>query len=205
MAQAPYWNGVPPPPPTLDVDQVLADSEADIQNNPPRVAGFAAYSLYYGLNNLTYEGGAGMSGNNSNLPAMVAANSDPRMGGQVSESLVDLFVNLGDMYMYYNDAGTYGRYGMSGTMHCLRPKHSEAAGNRSDDQPAVHADRQRPRTFGHPRRELPDRARQHRYCLEPRTGPNARQTNIVWAMRFRKTVARQGGSKLHRDLLFGLL
>jgi hypothetical protein len=115
IAQAPYWNGVPPPPPTLNVDQVLADSEADIQNNPPRVAGFAAYSLYYQLHNLTYEGGPGMSGNNANLPAMIAANTDPRMGGQVSESLGDFYSNGGEMYMYYNDAGAYGQYGMWGT------------------------------------------------------------------------------------------
>ena len=115
IAQAPYWNGVPPPPPTLTVDQVLADSETALQATPAQVAGFDAYSVYYGLYNLTYEGGPGMSGNNANLPAMIAANTDPRMGGQVSEALSDFYTNGGDMYVYYNDAGTYGQYGMWGT------------------------------------------------------------------------------------------
>jgi hypothetical protein len=115
VAQAPYWNGVPAPPPTLDVDQVLADSEVDLQNTPGHVAGFAAWSLYYGLHNLTYEGGPGMSGNNANLPAMIGANRDPRMGGQVSEALSDFFTNGGDLYVYFNDAGDYGQYGMWGT------------------------------------------------------------------------------------------
>jgi hypothetical protein len=115
VAQAPYWNGVPPPPPTLNVDQVLGDSEADLQHTPGQVAGFAAWSVYYGLHNLTYEGGPGMSGNNANLPAMIAANRDPRMGGQVSEALSDFYVNGGDMYVYFTDAGDYGQYGMWGT------------------------------------------------------------------------------------------
>ena len=115
VAQAPYWNGVPTPPPTLDVDQVLADSEAALQSTPAQVAGFTAYSLYYALHNLTYEGGPGMSGNNANLPAMIAANIDPRMGGQVQEALGDFYTNGGDTYVYYDDAGDYGQYGMWGT------------------------------------------------------------------------------------------
>jgi len=132
IAQAPYWNGVPPPPPTLDVDQVLADSEAALQATPGQVAGFTAYSVYYGLHNFTYEGGPGMSGNNSNLPAMIAANEDPRMGGQLDEAFSDFFTNGGDMYMYYNDAGVYGQYGMWGTTQNVfvenTPKETAIAG-----------------------------------------------------------------------------
>jgi hypothetical protein len=115
IAQAPYWNGVPAPPPTLDVDQVLADSAADLANRPPQIAGFSAWAVYYGLHNFTYEGGPGMSGNNANLPAMIAANSDPRMGGQVAQALSDFYTNGGDLYVYFTDAGTYGQYGMWGT------------------------------------------------------------------------------------------
>ena len=73
-----------------------------------------------------------MSGNNANLPAMIAANTDPRMGGQVSEALSDFYTNGGDMYVYYNDAGTYGQYGMWGTTQNVfvenTPKETAIAG-----------------------------------------------------------------------------
>jgi hypothetical protein len=37
------------------------------------------------------------------------------MGTLVSEAFSDFYTNGGDLYVYYNDAGAYGQYGMWGT------------------------------------------------------------------------------------------
>jgi hypothetical protein len=49
------------------------------------------------------------------LAAKIAANTDPRMGSQVTQALTDFFVKGGDMFVYYDDTGAYGQYGMWGT------------------------------------------------------------------------------------------
>jgi hypothetical protein len=103
VAQAPYWEG----------DQTL-QNQSVLATVPSSTADFAAYAVAYGLHNLTYEGGPGMSGTPS-LAAKVAANLDPRIGAQVSEALGDFFTHGGDLFVYYNDTSAYGQYGMWGT------------------------------------------------------------------------------------------
>ena len=114
VAQAPYWEG------DQSVDdetsqQELQGAETSLRSTvPSSTADFAAYAVAYGLHNLTYEGGPGMSGTPS-LAAKIAANLDPQIGAQVTEALGDFYTHGGDMFVYYNDTSAYGQYGMWGT------------------------------------------------------------------------------------------
>jgi hypothetical protein len=114
VAQAPYWEGDQ----SLDgqtAGQELQAAETSLDATvPSSTADFTAYAVAYGLHNFTYEGGPGMYGTPS-LAAKIAANVDPRMGSQVTHALTDFFVKGGDMFVYYDDTGAYGQYGMWGT------------------------------------------------------------------------------------------
>jgi len=114
VAQAPYWEGDQ----SLQGQSVLQElqgAETSLRATlPSSIGDFTAYAIAYGLHNLTYEGGPGMSGTPS-LTAKVAANLDPRIGSQVTEALGDFFTHGGDLFVYYNDTSAYGQYGMWGT------------------------------------------------------------------------------------------
>jgi len=114
VAQAPYWEGDQSLQ-NQSVLQELQGAETSLRATVPSSIGdFTAYAVQYGLHNLTYEGGPGMSGTAS-LTAKVAANLDPRIGSQVTEALGDFFTRGGDLFVYYNNTSAYGQYGMWGT------------------------------------------------------------------------------------------
>jgi hypothetical protein len=112
IAQAPYWSGDN----TLDGltrAQELANAAANLATLGPAESGFTTWARYYSLHNLTYEGGPGMSGTPS-LNAKIAANRAPQMGGQVKTAISGAAASGIELYMYFNDAGAYGQYGMWG-------------------------------------------------------------------------------------------
>jgi hypothetical protein len=112
IAQAPYWSGDN----TIDNltrNQELQAAAANLATIPPAESGFTTWARYYGLQSLTYEGGPGMSGTPS-LNAKIAANRAPAMGGQVQQAISGAAANGLSLYMYFNDAGAYGQYGMWG-------------------------------------------------------------------------------------------
>ncbi len=112
IAQAPYWTG------DNSVDGMTSLQElAGAATNLAAVAqpehDFAVWATDFGLHNVTYEGGPGMSGTAS-LAGKIAANRTPAMGRLVAQSLRQAFSNGIGLYMYYDDAGQYGQYGMWG-------------------------------------------------------------------------------------------
>ncbi len=112
VAQAPYWTGDN----TLDgltKTQELANAEANRLTLSAPEQLFSAWSLYYGLQNVTYEGGPGMSGTPS-LDAKIAANRDPAMGAQVTAALRQAAANGESLYDYFSSSGIPGQYGMWG-------------------------------------------------------------------------------------------
>jgi hypothetical protein len=112
LAQAPYWSGDN----TIDgltKAQELANAAANLATLPVPERAFAAWATDWGLKSVTYEGGPGMSGTPS-LEAKIKANTSPDMGTLVSQSLRMAVSNDASLYMYYNDAGAYGQYGMWG-------------------------------------------------------------------------------------------
>ncbi len=112
LAQAPYWAGDN----TIDgltTHQELVNAAANMATLPVPERAFAAWATDYGLKSVTYEGGPGMSGTPS-LTAKIAANVAPAMGKLVDKSLHMGAANDESLYMYYNDAGAYGQFGMWG-------------------------------------------------------------------------------------------
>jgi hypothetical protein len=112
IAQAPYWSGDN----TLDGlsrNQELANAAVNLATLGPAETGFTTWARYYGLHSVTYEGGPGMTGTPS-LAAKIAANRAPQMGAQVQTAIAAAAASGIDLYMYFNDAGAYGQYGMWG-------------------------------------------------------------------------------------------
>lgn len=112
IAEAPYWSGDN----TIDnltEAQELANAAANLATMNVPEQGFAAWARYYGLQSVTYEGGPGMSGTPS-LAAKIAANRDTAMGAQVTQAITGAAAQGVSLYMYFDDAGTYGQYGMWG-------------------------------------------------------------------------------------------
>jgi len=134
LAQAPYWSGDNSLD-GLNEGQELANAAANLATLPGPERGFAVWATDYGLRSVTYEGGPGMSGTAS-LNAKIAANRSPEMGTLVAQSLRQAFGNGISLYMYYNDAGGYGQYGMWGLTESVfdlkTPKLNAAASVRAD-------------------------------------------------------------------------
>jgi hypothetical protein len=134
LAQAPYWSGDN----SLDgltEAQELANAAANLATVPGPERGFAVWATDYGMRSVTYEGGPGMSGTAS-LDAKIAANRSSDMGSLVAQSLRQAFGNGISLYMYYNDAGAYGQYGMWGLTESVfdlkSPKLTAAAAVKAD-------------------------------------------------------------------------
>ena len=112
IAQAPYWTGDN----TLDnlsPHQELANASANLATLAGPEHDFAVWATNYGIHSLTYEGGPGLSGTPS-LPAKIAVNRTAAMGAQVRTALRSAIGSGVGLYMYYDDAGQYGQYGMWG-------------------------------------------------------------------------------------------
>ncbi len=112
IAQAPYWTGDNTLA-NLTANQELANAAANLAAVAGPEHDFAVWATDFGLRSITYEGGPGMSGTPS-LAAKVAANRSAAMGALVQKSLRQAVSSGIGLYMYYNDAGAYGQYGMWG-------------------------------------------------------------------------------------------
>jgi hypothetical protein len=112
LAQAPYWSGDNSID-GLTAEQELANAAANLATLEAPEQAFAVWAAEYGLRSVTYEGGPGMSGTAS-LDAKIAANRSASIGPLVAQSLRQAAGDGISLYMYYNDAGGYGQYGMWG-------------------------------------------------------------------------------------------
>ena len=112
IAEAPYWAGDNTLG-NLSEAQELANAAANLAGLNVAEQGFAAWARYYGLQSVTYEGGPGMSGTAS-LDAKIAANRATDMDAQVTQAVTGAASEGVSLYMYFDDAGTYGQYGMWG-------------------------------------------------------------------------------------------
>lgn len=126
VCSAPYWQ---PASVTAgeSVDDLLSASEASIPRWNGYLLDYTATARYYGLHNFTYEGGPGMTDlNQIDLPNMITANADPRMGAEVTQALTGAFQNGVDMFMYFISSGGWSKYGMWGAtddiMDITQPK-----------------------------------------------------------------------------------
>ncbi len=122
IAQAPYWSGDNALD-NLTAKQELANAAANLATLGPYEAGFTTWARYYGLQSLTYEGGPGMSGTPS-LDAKITANRSKTMGGQVQTAISGAAASGLSLYMYFNDAGAYGQYGMWGATENVFDRHT---------------------------------------------------------------------------------
>ena len=74
---------------------------------------------YYRLHALCYEGGPGFVGEHS-VDAKVAANRDPRIGKLIQDYLAAWYANDGELFMYFDLAGGYSKYGCWGLTEDIR-------------------------------------------------------------------------------------
>jgi hypothetical protein len=112
IAQAPYWTGDTTLA-GLTAKQELANAAANQLTLAQPEHDFATWATQYGLRSITYEGGPGMSGTAS-LTSKITANRSGAMGTLVAGSLRQAVSSGISLYMYYDDAGQYGQYGMWG-------------------------------------------------------------------------------------------
>ncbi len=149
IAQAPYWTGDTTLA-GLNVRQELANASANLATLARPEHDFAVWATQYGLQSITYEGGPGMSGTPS-LAAKVAANRTGAMGALVRTSLRQAFGSGVGLYMYYNDAGDYGQFGMWGLTEDVfdesTPKLNAVAAVRRDGSEALVTGNRLPATF----------------------------------------------------------
>ena len=117
IAQAPYWSGDNAID-GLDASQELAYAAANLATLAQPEHDFAVWSKYWGLRSVTYEGGPGMSGTAS-LQGKTKANRSAAIGPLVSQSLRQAASSGISLYMYYDDAGSYGQYGMWGATESI--------------------------------------------------------------------------------------
>ncbi|HEX7382256.1 MAG TPA: hypothetical protein VF265_08900 [Nevskiaceae bacterium] len=90
------------------VDDLVAVINAGIPANVSYIETDSALSIFYGLRNLSYEGGTALPAIGASGALQAAANLDPRMGASVTAGLTDFFRRGGDMYMYYSAIGSGG-------------------------------------------------------------------------------------------------
>ncbi len=74
---------------------------------------FQTVAVYYRLHSLCYEGGIGIDGD-ENLKAKLASQYDPRIEGVVESYLNQWYGQGGELFMYFNLAGSYSKYGCWG-------------------------------------------------------------------------------------------
>jgi hypothetical protein len=104
----------------LTVDQIFSEGIPDQMKWVREVMGnYQLVARYYRLHNMCYEGGMGIEGEHA-VDAKVAANRDPRIGDALSHYF-EHWNNLGgDLFMYFNLAGPYGKFGNWGLLEDIR-------------------------------------------------------------------------------------
>jgi Carbohydrate binding module (family 6) len=104
---------------------------------------------YYRLHSLCYEGATALEGDPS-LPIKILANHDPRIEKVITKYLHLWYSQGGDLFMYYNLAGTYSKYGCWGLTDDIRkstPKLKAATEIAAEPMPALTAGAVVPGTF----------------------------------------------------------
>jgi hypothetical protein len=80
---------------------------------------YQVLARYYRLHALCYEGGPGFDGEHS-VDGKVAANRDPRIGKLIEDYLAAWYGTGGELFMYYNLASGYGKFGSWGLTEDIR-------------------------------------------------------------------------------------
>ena len=74
---------------------------------------YQTVAIYYRLHSLCYEGGIGIDGD-ENLKVKIASQYDPRIEAVVENYLNNWYAQGGELFMYFNLAGAYSKYGCWG-------------------------------------------------------------------------------------------
>ncbi len=97
---------------------------------------------FYRLHHLCYEGGLGIEGE-ANLVQKVAANRDPKIANVLTDYLNCWYGQGGELFMYYNLAGMWTKYGCWGLTDDIQkltgPKFKTVAGFAQSPPPAIAA------------------------------------------------------------------
>ncbi|HVX83468.1 MAG TPA: carbohydrate-binding protein [Phycisphaerae bacterium] len=105
---------------SLTVDQIFKEGVPDQMKWVKEVTtNYQVIARYYRVHNLCYEGGMGIEGEHS-VDAKIAANRDPRIGGAIKNYFDQWYGLGGDLFMYFNLAGPYGKYGNWGLTEDIR-------------------------------------------------------------------------------------
>jgi hypothetical protein len=102
---------------------------------------YDAIARSYGLHSLCYEGGIALEGEHS-LPVKILANHDPRIARTITTYLNSWYSQGGELFMYFNLASGYGKYGCWGLtddLHKIGPKYKAAAAVAAEPMPALTA------------------------------------------------------------------
>ncbi|HVS70700.1 MAG TPA: carbohydrate-binding protein [Phycisphaerae bacterium] len=105
---------------SLTVDQIFTEGIPDQMKWVKDVTtSYQVIARYYRVHNLCYEGGMGIEGEHA-VNAKIAANRDPRIGGAIKNYFDQWYGLGGDLFMYFNLAGPYGKYGNWGLTEDIR-------------------------------------------------------------------------------------
>lgn len=115
VAGAPYFGLAPADSARTDltVDQIFALLPPRIEGNRQNAVTWTVWARYYGLRQMTYEGGEHLVGAPS-LQAKIDANRDVRMGQLIEQDLRNWYQAGGDQYEFFTAASGYSQYGMFG-------------------------------------------------------------------------------------------
>ncbi len=115
IAGAPYFGLRPEDSLRTDltVDQIFALLPPRIEGNRQFAITWSVWARYYGLRQMSYEGGEHLVGTAS-LQAKIDANRDARMGTMIEQALRNWFQSGGDQYEFFTAASGYSQYGMFG-------------------------------------------------------------------------------------------
>ena len=121
IAEAPYiaMGSIDTTNPNLTVDDIINKLQASADSNANRYYTYDTYARRYGLQNLAYEGGPDVAGNN-NQAAKKAAMLDPRMEALVQSYLNGWYKAQGGLFNWFVGGPTvYSTTGMWGLSNLL--------------------------------------------------------------------------------------
>ncbi len=107
MGNATYWN----PSDYSSVNAVITSlAAAETSYSIPNTVGFTTLATYYGLKNVSYEGGPSIGGDGSTAagPVALAASRDPRIEQLVYQHYINYYADGGDTAAYYS--GPFGTW-----------------------------------------------------------------------------------------------
>ena len=160
---------------TVDLNAAFATLNAWDEQNRRNIGQMAEITASYGIKQVAYEGGIGMSGR-QNIAVKLAANRDPRIEPILEHHfLQNWFGQGGDLYCYFNLYGGYGPFGCWGLTEEDISKLNTKVGDSQNHQSPTTADHHRhtpagsSRRIGRNRRSAyqrhPQAQRPHQRCL----------------------------------------